>query len=168
MHKSLLSDKLDSNNKTTPPVSAARLLQILSGRGCGCVCVSSCACVCMCMPASKALSVSGSEKLIWTQAASKWVRKTERESEMCGRVHVQVRSEKSNSRYHADLVSDTVVCVTEDSSSDCPLVSWGVSTTLTPLCWLGHSFWLWLFSSVWAGTERQILNLGDKDRCGLV
>lgn len=41
-----------------------------------------CKFVCVCKPASKALCVSGSEKLISTQAASKWVRKTGRESEM--------------------------------------------------------------------------------------
>lgn len=52
-------------------------------------------CVCVCVPC-----VSGSEKLISTQATSKWVRKAERECEM----HACVSSVKclSNSRYHTD------------------------------------------------------------------
>lgn len=63
-----------------------------------CLCENVCGCVeifCVCVPC-----VSGSEKLISTQAASKWVRKAERECEM----HACVRSVKclSNSRYHAD------------------------------------------------------------------
>lgn len=91
--QSAASDKQSqSHNKTAPPVSAALHLQILSVWECVCGCVEI---FCVCVPC-----VSGSEKLISTQATSKWVRKAERECEM----HACVSSVKclSNSRYHAD------------------------------------------------------------------
>lgn len=155
--RALISQKVT----TKPPL---QFLLLSSCKYCLCENVCGCVeifCVCVCMTC-----VSGREKLISTQAASKWVRKAERECEM----HACVRSVKclSNSRYHA--VSDTIVsvggCDWSDKESDFPAVPsssslcLGVSTTLTPLSWVGDPFWFWFFSSVQLGAvnEKEILN----------
>lgn len=172
-HYSLTStDKSDGNNKPPLrflPLSSCKFRLRMN------VCVGVCKfmCLCVCMPASEALCVSGSEKLISTQAVSKWVKKTERETEMHACVRVQVRSVQCFEQQQITMqavFSDTIVSVGgwdwSDKESDFPAVpsclslSWEVYTTLIPLSWVGDPFWLWFSSSVQLGavTQRDILN----------